>query len=232
MLNASILKWIALMAMVIDHFGLIFYDKIPFNVYLQLRIIGRLSFPIFAFLLVQGFIYTKNKQAFLLRLFVFAIGISSAITISSLLFNFESLPQQNVLYTLGLGFLGMWLLEIFGKEYKLLTFLGIIAIALIGDFIRVDYGAYGILTVILFYLFRKNEFLALGSFVVFTIIQCALDFWYIQDSTFIQLYAIFAVFLLALYDGNKGTFNHKYFFYWFYPLHFLILYVVKLLLFN
>ena len=107
-MTAFVLKMIALTAMIIDHIGAAFPGYAPF----EFRIIGRLTFPIFVFLLAEGFRHTRSPMKFLLRLFAFAI-ISEpffdwAITRTHLTYGYnpwrvDFLNNTNIFYTLFLG---------------------------------------------------------------------------------------------------------------------------------
>ena len=67
-LSRDVLKIIAVLAMLIDHVGKLFFPEVLF-----LQILGRLAFPIFAFFIAEGFYYTKNKVQYLFTILVFAV---------------------------------------------------------------------------------------------------------------------------------------------------------------
>lgn len=67
------LKWIAIITMLIDHIGYYFYDRIPYTLYEIMRGIGRIAMPIFAFSLAFGFLHSKNWLKYFIRLFVTAV---------------------------------------------------------------------------------------------------------------------------------------------------------------
>lgn len=107
-INASILKWIAVITMLIDHIGLVFFPE-----YEILRLIGRISFPIFAFLLCEGYKHTSNIWKYFFRLGIFAI--ISEIPYNICLYNQVFYPySQNIFFELLLGLLVLYLID---KEY-------------------------------------------------------------------------------------------------------------------
>ena len=235
-LSGAALKYIAVITMLIDHtalvvvlYGFIYngrmllvrrYDILP-SLYSLMRQIGRVAFPIFLFLLVQGFIHTHDRRKYALRLFLFAC-------LSELPFNqavdrtLFSFTHQNVFWTLFAGFLMMWLLEkIQCSELPrwaalLADLLVVAATCLIVTVCRTDYSYHGILSLLLLYLFRYNKGMALPT--------GAFSFAW-------EPAAILAFLPIALYNGEKGR-APKYFFYAFYPIHLLVLVGINYILFH
>ncbi len=179
------------------------------------RVIGRLAFPIFCFLLVEGFQKTRDKQKYAGRLLVFAI--LSEVPFDLAFHAMVWYPEgQNVFFTLLLGFLMMTVLSrlMQAKIQLWLLWTGVAAVfagtAVLAELVQCDYGAKGIFAVLLLYLFRKNkrEQLLAG---------CVGFFW--------KVMAMFAFIPIAFYNGKRGL-KLKYVFYAFYPLHLLILYIL------
>lgn len=201
------LKMIAIAAMLIDHIGAVLYPEIP-----GLRCIGRLSFPIFCFLLAEGFCHTGNIKQYLMRLGIFAVlsEIPYDLALRKRLFVLE---KQNVFFTLFLGLCMLWgisMTKIYVEKILL-----IIIVMWLAEFLHTDYGFRGILLIGLFYLVRENRTL--------TVFTGAL--WNFYSVSRIQYWGSFSSILIGLYNGQKGK-NIKYFFYLFYPLHLLILYSI------
>ncbi|HOZ53314.1 MAG TPA: TraX family protein, partial [bacterium] len=168
---------IALITMVIDHVGLVFFPD-----YLIFRVIGRLAFPLFAFGIAQGYLYTKNLSKYLQRILLLAL-ISQPIFY--LLINHKNL---NICFTLTLGLIAIYLYDK-GKEWWIKVF-GILFILFFGQWLNVEYGAYGILLILCFYIFRNNILLILfGSLLVFA--QTLLNY-----SQILNLFAIIPLFLV------------------------------------
>lgn len=210
------LKWIAIISMVIDHTGKVFFN----NIFIM-DSIGRLAFPIFAFLLAHNYIYySKNKVKYILRLFIFAV-ISQPIYYP--VFHFHA---GNILFTLSLG-----LAYIYGYEqikeklnnkslYISLTLLTMIVFFL--SFF-VDYACFGIFFIFFTYLFIKGP--SIKDLTLSGIFLYIANIGYPIRSIF----GILSYFIIKeSYKINlKIKRTPKWFFYLFYPGHLLILYILK-----
>ena len=190
----TILTLVAYITMFIDHaaksvFYGIYGSKIPGDVkiyYDILRGIGRLAFPIFLLFLVEGFLRTKSKPKYLLRL-----GIGAMI--SEIPFNLcighslWDLKHQSVMLELFFGFLMLWLLEKFifsGKKLQLVDiplFIGIVLIfGLVCEAGMFDYGFFGILSLAIIYLLKRLTKLPSWGIMIFgvaALIVMALNEW-------------------------------------------------------
>lgn len=200
------LKMIAMISMLIDHLGAILFPQ-----YFWMRKIGRLAFPIFAFLLVEGFLHTKDVYAYLKRLAIFAL-ISEPFFDFAFYGKWFAMEHQNIFFTLvlSLGLLKM-MEEHPGMLQKILWFVGI---AVLAELVGCDYGTGGVLTVLAFYQYRRDR------------IQMSLFFamihMFMWGTLSVQSFAVFALIPILLYNGRKG-FSAKYAFYVFYPAHLLVL---------
>lgn len=249
----STLKWIAIITMLIDHIGasiltkqLLFMGENPdafggvtrefvdqynqlFDIMRLTRNIGRIAFPIFCFLLVEGFLRTKNLKKYLARMTLFAL--LSEVPFDLL---FAGQPvywgYQNVMVTLLIALLTMCgcklLVEIVGKKIgqtqKGRTWLlpAIIAIygmctvagAWVADMLQTDYGAKGIVPIMIIYFLRFEK--------IAQVIGGACSFYW-------ELPAPLAFLPVWLYNGERGM-KMKYFFYLFYPVHLFLLYLICL----
>ena len=219
-INNSNLKLIAVFLMIIDHIGAVLFPNI-----ILLRCIGRLSFPIFAFCISEGYFYTKSRLKYLLKLLIFAI-ITEPIFDLALYNKLVFLTHQNVLFTFSIAVLFLILFEklITIKKLKEITFffpeiLLLLIFILISIFSFCDYGYYGFILVVLFYLFRKHDELRYFIIVIFQSLA-------LKE---IELIAILSNIIIFFYNGKKGK-NLKYFFYIIYPLHLLILFIIKKLI--
>ena len=148
-LDGTVLKLIACLSMFIDHLG-----AVCFSGMMGFRIIGRLAFPIYCFLLVEGAVHTCNMKKYILRMGIFAL-ISEVPFDLAFYHRLVYMGHQNVFFTLGLGLLAIWFLEhpieqldIPDVLYKLLV---IIAAGLIAEFLNTDYGFTGIEVICIFY---------------------------------------------------------------------------------
>jgi len=218
-LSGSGLKIIAVISMLIDHCAATFLadsDIAVFSVegytltlYWLLRYIGRLAFPIFCFLIVEGFVHTSDRKKYgrNLLLFAFASEIPWNLWHSGTLLN----SKQNVFFTLFLGYLGLCVIEKFGGVKRVLFLLALLAASLL---LRADYGHVGYEFILLLYLLRKDRGIqaVVGSCILPT-----------------RLFAGMAFIPINLYNGQRGFIcgRWKYAFYLFYPAHILLLYFIK-----
>jgi hypothetical protein len=219
------IKILACLFMVSDHIGYIFFpsDQI-------FRIIGRLAFPIFAYLIAEGYRKTGNVWAYFLRLLVFGL-------ISQPIFQLAIKTRElNIFLTLSLGLLAILLFD--KIKNKKLGLLFVVLIAAAAYFLKSDYGAYGILSIFFFWLYGEKK-----DFTKLILSQWLLAVFYlfveklnvangrlsINPYYFLQHFSLFALFFIYLYNGERGR-KLKYFFYAFYPVHLLILVFIKYLI--
>lgn len=206
-INSFQLKCVAIVTMLIDHVGAIFFPE-----YLVFRYIGRIAFPIFCFLLVEGFFHTRDIRKYLFRLGVFALisEIPYDLAFRGTVLEFE---KQNVFFTLFIGVALMYALEQCSEwPIKIVEVLLAMSFAV---FLCTDYSFKGILLISIYYFFRKYKWLKVGLGA----------FWNLLWGE-IQRYGILASLLLAVYNGERG-YPLKYFFYVFYPLHLFVLYLIS-----
>ena len=214
------LKMIAIITMLIDHIGAV---MIPSNTtaYLIFRSIGRLAFPIFAFLIVEGFYHTRDVKKYLARLGIFALV--SELPFDLAFYGNFYMGHQNIFFTLFLGLLLIVLMKEveskFSKKEVLLNLINsilIISFCVIAFFLEVDYNFLGVLLIVAFYLFRGHKILlVLSMLIIFGAILGG-----------ISVLATLSMAFIAIYNGKKGK-SMKYFFYTFYPAHLLILFLIS-----
>ncbi|GKX29327.1 conjugal transfer protein TraX [Vallitalea longa] len=237
------LKIIACTAMLLDHLG------VYFN-FIILHVIGRIAFPIFAYLIVEGFFHTKNIKKYLIRLFAFAIisQIPYVLYFNGPFFDLEPanysnpilyLQTLNIFFTLFFGLLAIY---VFDKNKKM-GIVVLVILCIIAQFTNADYGIYGILTIFLFYLFRGHFWKQTISYSTLTILILAkrlIKFALRNYSVFVrcfgialiaQIFSILALVFIYFYNGKKGK-NIKYIFYVFYPGHLLVLWFLRDVLSN
>ena len=232
-MSAFILKIIALISMACDHTSYLIYGKFSF-----LNYIGRLAFPIFAFQISEGYIHTKNLKKYILRLFIFAL-ISE---VPFLLFKslFSSTFGLNVFFTLLIGLLAITFYDELNKikcknkhMHYIFNFLGLIFVAVmayIAEVTECDYGYYGVLAIFVFYIFKNHKFLMNMGFILCTVIFYLKNLIIYRSlfSTYLLIivFTCLSLVFIDLYNGRKGR-NIKYFLYFFYPIHLLILYALS-----
>jgi hypothetical protein len=238
-LSSSALHILAMGLMLCDH---LWATIIPGNNWLTC--IGRLAFPIFAFMLVEGYFHTRNLKRYALRLLLFAV-------ISEIPFNlmYSSSPfypfHQNVIWTL---FIGLWMIHLNEKAKQsskltviIPTAVGTVLLgSLLGLLSFADYNAAGVLMILVFYFFRgKSRWCILGQlagmyYINFEMLQGLVFPVTIFGETLEipqQGLAIFSLPILWLYQGRKG-YSSKWFqqlCYWFYPAHMLLLWLIRYL---
>ena len=204
-LNNNQLKIIALISMTIDHIGVQLFPDI-----ILLRIIGRLAFPIFAYMIAEGVKYTKNRRKYILTISV------SAIFCQFVYFFAERSLYQCILVTFSLS-----ILLIYALEYKniIISLLSLIGVFIFTEFVNIDYGFLGILTPVFIYFASGKANKLISCTALLILLGMVLGG--------VQWYALFAIPLLALYNGKRGKLNLKYLFYIYYPLHLGIIYLLK-----
>ena len=263
-LSSSTLKIIAVVTMFIDHFTVVFEAQLnarfPFllmdNGLNVLRAIGRLAFPLFAFMIAEGALRTHSRGKYLLRLGLFALISEVPFDIALYgiaprnLLTLEAFSHQNVFFTLFLGLLCIIVLDALNKinlaplGMLFALFAGFVAEAVL----TTDYGAMGVWVIFLFYLLLKAP---RGVRIAGVILAClALTVMLafrpeVQEVRFVsgrvghrftfdvsalynsyEFWAVFSSPLILLYNGEKGVRLNKYFFYGFYPGHLLLLWAI------
>ena len=231
------LHLMAMVFMLCDH---LWGTVVPGNDWLTC--VGRLAFPIFAFLLVEGYFHTSDLKKYALRLFLFALlsEIPFNLAISSRLWN----PlHQNVLWSF---LLSLWLIrrneqaKSTGKLWRrILTGIATLALGtVLGLITFVDYYHAGILTVLVFYFFRGRQWWCFpGQLIGLYYINTEILGGLVYEIPFLgqtlsvhqQSFALLALIPIWLYRGNPGHRSKafRYFCYFFYPAHLLILGLVK-----
>lgn len=233
-ISQETLKLIACVTMLIDHVGAsIFWNVIPkqgleafqaFQLYQLMRIIGRVAFPIYCFLLAEGVHYTRNPKRYALRL---AIGaVLSEIPFDFAFFGGWTLDYQNVMLTLLLGFFA---LEAMAKcKNWLLKIVVILPFALLAEFLETDYGGQGVLMIALFGLTRELPHRWLFQLAGMAWICSHMMSSGIEIGQFwipLEMFALIALIPITLYSGQKATSSKavQWGFYLFYPVHMAVL---------
>ena len=216
-MNTMILKLIALLTMIIDHVGAIFFPLEPW-----FRIIGRISFPIFCFLLVEGYFHTRDVRKYSLRLLAFAFisEIPFDLAFSGRMDN----SHQNIFFTLFLGLFAIHMLDVYFAKKPVIGMLGLIFAMFLSEFLRTDYGILGILYMLTIFGLRK---VAEPQKYIFMAIMITLLNLLLSGG--LQMYSVISVIYISFYNGKPGPKNDilKYGFYLAYPVHLLILYLIS-----
>lgn len=258
-LSTSFIKTVALICMLIDHFaativsGLAMhmthpavqalqdffgdatvmetYNRIA-EIYGWMRNIGRISFPIYCFFIVEGFVRTRNRKKYARRLLGCAL-ISEIVFDLAIYGKVIYIYHQNVFFTLLLGLLAVWIIDIYWKrkDWENLKKAALSAVCclvffLISELLMTDYSSYGTTAIVLMYIVRKfiEKRVKIWAPIVFatgTAVLCMLG-WN-------EAWAFVALPLFFFYQGKKGW-SGKWFFYFFYPVHLALLAVMALLM--
>lgn len=214
-MSGTALKWIAVISMLIDHTAEVLMnhnaaltEPIWAQTYVLMRGIGRIAFPIYAFLLVEGFLHTRDVKKYLTRMFLFAVV--SEIPFDLAVFHTPFYwGYQNVFFTLFLGLLALagirWGTGLWKQALALIMCVGA------AQLINCDYGAFGVFFIVLLYMTRYDK-------KTQTVLGALSLVW--------ELPGILAFIPIRLYNGTRGRCGNKYFFYAFYPAHLLILWMI------
>ncbi len=258
-ISGSWLKLIAVITMTIDHlaaciiYGMLVWHVLPFGmsfnklykIYEVMRAIGRQAFPIYCFLLVEGFMHTRSRVKYLANLIVFAlvseIPFDMALQCPAELMDDpdilylvsvymeELMSHQNVFFTLAIGMICCWAAETVVKRYakdKLTAFLAALLAAGFGaagyylaNLMHTDYHGVGVLVIYVIYALHWFRIPAMGlSFAV--LFQLNAEEW-----------AWPAYVIMLFYNGKRGFIKKgavsKYAFYLFYPVHFLLFALIR-----
>lgn len=239
-LSGNILKIIAAICMVIDHIGMIFFPSVV--VY---RIIGRITFPIFAFMIAEGAKYTRNKWKYL--------GLVAGLgLICELVYIFAMNDYYMcILVTFTLAIITIYALQYFKKclfdkeantsDVLFSAFLFIVSVALVvvaNHFLTIDYGFFGCMAPVMVSLFdfrgldvpdwlRRLD----NLYVRILLLGVSLVGIYSVSGGY-RLYALIGLLPLCLYSEKRGRVNMKYFFYIFYPVHLVILQGIAMLIYS
>ena len=236
-LNRNQIKYIAIFAMLLDHVAYLFQKF--FNNYswgfalrFSFRTLGRITAPVMSWFLVQGYVHTSSKKRYALRLLIFAI--ISQLPYSLIHNSSGVMAQLNVIYTLLLSFLILCVLDSKLEAVPKWTLIFVLlAFTILGD-----WALFVPLMVICFYLLKDKPkqlliFYSIISILVLVtdiIILCIKGYgWYLE---LWQAGMFLCIPLYLSYNGKSGSRApfHKWFFYVFYPLHFLVLWgILKIL---
>ncbi len=230
-LSSNTLKVIACISMLIDHIGLVFMENDR-----MMRAAGRLAFPIFAFLIVQGLMHTSDIRKYLLRMGTFAL--ISEIPFDLAIHDRLWYPgAQNIFFTLTAGLFVIYSMESRGRIGRWRVEIAIAA-ALIAEFLRFDYGMAGVGIILVFYWCEKERLAELhtgadsaGKLSYFSFRQ-NIEAIIISAITYIlclgmkQLCALLAMIPINMYSGKRGRWNLKYVFYAFYPVHLIAIWLI------
>ncbi|MBR2423120.1 MAG: hypothetical protein IKB09_12360 [Oscillospiraceae bacterium] len=215
-LNGNHLKLIAAFTMLLDHAGILLFPRVQL-----FRILGRLAYPIFAFMIAEGCRYTRNK----LRYFLMVFGLGAACQLVYYFVGGDT--YLNILLTFSCSILLIFLMQAVYKAQdwlrrfwlSLLLAFAFAAVYGLTRLVTIDYGFWGVLVPVLVSLAHIRQWPRWAELVLLGAGLVLLG----ADLGGIQHYALLSVPLLLLYNGQRGKANLKYFFYIFYPVHLAVL---------
>lgn len=235
-LSAATLHILAMAFMLMDH---LWATLLPAQEWLTC--VGRIAFPIFAFMAVEGYFHTHNLKKYLLRMLIFAV--ISEVPFDLMYGGTWFYPvHQNVIWTLMMGLAGIHLMETVRKKkstfvYILVSAIVVILGGLLGTLSMVDYYGIGVLTVFIFYFFRGRKWWCLLGQILalywvnvellgglmYPIRLFGMEFELCQQGL-----ALLALLPIWLYRGRQGYHSKpfQYFCYAFYPIHMLVIVLV------
>ena len=239
--DTNLLKLVAMATMLIDHTGKMFFAQ--YNI---MRIIGRLAFPIYAYCIAVGCVYTHNRLKYLSRIVLlglisqpfyavalghttqrmYAVSFAENPLRAMLNFYVESWAKPSILLTLAMGILVIW--SIREKQLVLTAALAFLVWKIQGS---LDYGWRGVVLMVLFYLFCTRWWISLPVVLTYMI------WWGMRSASYelfgirfgIQMFAIFALPLIYIPTYSKLKIN-KWIFYLFYPAHLIFIMLVQRLM--
>lgn len=229
-MSSFLLKIIACFTMLLCHIPFVYPQySVP------LMYIGKISFPLYAFLISEGYVHTRNFSKYLTRLIVF--GVISQIP-AYLLFAGKSFNglYLNIFFTLALGLLGIRIYDKIKSKYISTPL--IILLAVIAELLKFDYGAFGVLMIVCFYGFKRNKLNMVLSqmFLMFILYMKKMSYYTfslfnLQYILFQLLFSVISLVIILTYNGKKGKSSSriKLMFYCFYPVHLIILDLLKFL---
>jgi len=216
-MNVFTLKIIALITMMIDHYGAIFQNDLELY-----RIIGRIAFPIYCFLLIEGYLHTKDVKKYASRLFIFALV--SEIPFDLAFYGRLGFYHQNIFFTLFIGLVTIYLLDNpdkhkLGKGY---TYFFAAIISIVSG---VDYNIIGLIYILIFY--YTKDFVRVSRIPRVALLMFLTNILLVSKT---QQFALLALPILYLYNGELGPKNKllQFLFYAAYPLHLIIYYLVNI----
>lgn len=231
--TCTTLKYLAMLTMLIDHIGvcliertMLYQVEIWKSVYMICRLVGRIAFPLYCFLMVEAFLHTKNRKRYLLTLIGLAILTEPIFDLA--LYGKWNWSHQNVLVSLAIGFVMLWILEKVEVYSRNITdypvkigylicgnLLPIVLAGLLAWRLQTDYSYVGIVLIAMIYLLRNQRAL-----------QALWCFFILSAEGGISV--IFASYLIYCYNGKLGTGKiPRWFYRLFYPIHLLILFLIR-----
>ncbi len=219
-MSSFILKIIAVVTMLFDHSGYIIFNGFSYFNY-----IGRISMPLFAFQISEGYTHTRDVKKYLFRLFTFAV--ISQIPFMLYEFSIGKEFSFNVIFTFCISLLCLIIYD--KQKNKFISFALIILIAIISCYIKLAYAPFAIIIILIFSIFKNKKALMSICYITACILNylpnlIKYNFYY--KYIILCIFTILPILPILLYNGKKGK-SFKYFLYLLYPLHLLVLFLIN-----
>ena len=235
-LNSNHLKVIAIIAMTIDHIADLIYPGMPNNIIpIILHIIGRLTAPIMFFFICEGFYYTKNLKKYILRLFIFAIishfAYCFAFGINFIPFSSGIFNQTSIMWSLAWSVVALYIANKTNlKEWQKWILIMLINVITFSS----DWSCIAVMAILFMYPNRgnlKKQFISMSFWIC---IYAIISYLFVSKTYgLITLAVALAYPLLNIYNGKKGKMNWmKWFFYLYYPLHLVIIGILRIAIYG
>jgi len=257
-LSSNVLKIIAIIIMIIDHITLYMYQNFDYFTYYALRGLGRIAMPIFAYLIVQGFFYTKNLSKYIFRLFILAT-VTQTVLFAVGVINQRFYPDYRIGMNEFFGVLYSYVLSLIlisvidrkivikkiSRTQNLLLRISVgLIIALIYLKLKIEFDLQVPILILQFYaiekLFKRNNELLLkyeqewtmkrAIYIVLSFVALSISILFLESSLSIKYALLLSIGFIALYNGERGKKNKliQYFFYLVFPLQHMILYLLAM----
>ncbi|MCL2678625.1 MAG: conjugal transfer protein TraX [Clostridiales bacterium] len=221
--NAFTIKIMACLFMLTDHIGWLLLPEGT-----AWRMIGRLAFPLFAFMIANGWRHSRDRGKYFLRLAVCALVIQWPYLF------FTDAVGLNIFFTLALGLAAIWLWERLKTHDTLAGRLAVLLVAVAAELIGADYGCYGVLLILTAHIFYGRNWRLFAAWLILNVavlINVVLDHYLTHGSAqagilpYVQPLSLLALLIIAGYNGRAGK-KAGWLFYVFYPLHLAVLYLI------
>lgn len=224
-MTAFAIKMIAISSMLIDHAGVVF------DLHMGTRMIGRLAFPLFVYLIASSCHHTKSMEKYLFRLGIFALISEVPFDLA---FNeyIDFLNRTNIFYTLFLGVFCVYVFkQVRHKPYylQIFTIIAVICAMTAASLLGTDFGPLGVLFVFLAAIFSEVKFFEV-KYLQLGVIASFMYLMYFSD-VYLLAASLVAVPVAAMASGKRGVYSEpvKWLFYWIYPMHLLVFATIAML---
>lgn len=229
------IRIIAIITMIIDHIGYFFYYALENNEYDILRSIGRISMPLFAFLIYQGYKHTKDLKQYIIRVLKFAIITQVLVIIVGTIINLidntydiNFYREPNILFSFSISLLYLVILDNIIKTNNVKKiFINILLILILFSLyiiLDIEYGFIIPFFITILFLYDKIKY---KKALIFS--SCVLFLILFGES--IMKYSLFAIISIYLYNGKKG-FSNKKLFYYFYPVQYILFMIIGFMFYK